>query len=507
MAHVVSLGKVAAASGVCAPWPERTFRFTVGQSLLLTVTSIDERIRSAPRRRSAPASAVPAMSRIQPRVVTDGAEGVRNDEVDASVACARIHAALAVLPSWSRPREVPFGNGLYFFYERGERSAHAPAGRIVRIGNHPRAQGRLIGRLNDHFNGRFGPKNFSVFRRYLGGALMRRQDARCHCLDPAPGQGHWEKQDARPCSLCAGAESKVSELLASAFTFRCVRIDDPAERNDLEKCLIATVAACRICRPSDSWLGHYAYLPVVRDSGLWNAQHVGGPSLTGQRLRHFEELVRVTALGNRSSAGADLSDALLVIPCSGGKKGVADPGLPVISVRDLVGTGECHLLEEGRRLAFEKPHTNLDLSSPLRPAIAYYTGQPYATQGVRTALVEAIRHHGLQCLIISGGYGVLRAEELIHHYKAHLGTQTRTVWTRRLPVILADYVRRQHVHRSYVLLSRQYATCVPPLTPTETRYVPAFTRGIDRGSPMREVPAHIGTELSQLLAALVSRSP
>jgi hypothetical protein len=121
-------------------------------------------------------------------------------------------------------------------------------------------------------------------------------------------------------------------------------------------------------------------------------------------------------------------------------------------------------------------------------------------------LVEAIRHHGLQCLIISGGYGVLRAEEPIHSYKAHLGTQTRSVWAARLPVILTDYVHRQGVRRSYVLLSQQYAACVPRLTPTESRSVPTATRGRGQPSPMQVVPARIGTELNGLLPKLISGS-
>jgi hypothetical protein len=100
---------------------------------------------------------------------------------------------------------------------------------------------------------------------------------------------------------------------------------------------------------------------------------------------------------------------------------------------------------------------------------------------------------------------VLRAEEPIHWYKAQIA-QTRAVWTRRLPTILADYVRRQHVNRSFVLLSQQYAACVPQLMQTERRSVPRFIRGSDPGSPLRVVPARIGAELSQLLPALMRRA-
>jgi hypothetical protein len=301
--------------------------------------------------------------------------------------------------------------------------------------------------------------------------------------------------------LDCSVELAVSELLSSAFMFRCVRVDDRAERNNFEKWLIATMAACPVCRPSDSWLGRYAYPDLVRSSGLWNVHYIGGQPATDRQLRRFEELIGMTPRDAGPGKQLDLSRTMLVIPCSGSKDGVADPGLPQVSVADLLGTAECKLLEHGRQLAFDRPGTALNLSSPLRPALAYYTGQPYATEGVLAALAEAIRH-GLQCLIISAGYGVLRAEEPIHRYNAHMA-QTRSVWARRLPAILADYVRRQHIDRSFVLLSRQYAACVPQLTQTEQRMVPTFTRGRDPGSAIREVPARIGSELSRLLPALL----
>lgn len=332
---------------------------------------------------------------------------------------------------------------------------------------------------------------------------VRRKDPDGPCLQPAPGQGHWEKQDGKSCPRCAGVELAVSELLSSTFTFRCVQIEDRAERNDFEKRLIATIAACPVCRPSDDWLGRYAYPPLVRSSGLWNVQYVGEQPATDRQLRRFEELTRRTPSDAEPENHQDLSHTLLVIPCSGGKDGVADPGLPRVSIADLLGPAERDLLEQGRQLAFHRPDTTLNMSSPLRPAIAYYTGQPYTTDGTRDALVEAIRH-GLQCLIISAGYGVLRAEEPIHWYNAQMAN-TRPVWAQRLPAILADYVCRQHVDRSFVLLSRQYAACVPQLTQTEQRKVPTFTPGRDPGSAIREVPARIGAELSHLLAAFLGR--
>ena len=43
----------------------------------------------------------------------------------AEEACHQIHSALRALPLLGSPAEVPFRDGLYFFYEDGERSEHA----------------------------------------------------------------------------------------------------------------------------------------------------------------------------------------------------------------------------------------------------------------------------------------------------------------------------------------------------------------------------------------------
>lgn len=42
MAHATSLGRTVAASGMCAAWPGRTFRFTIGATAALTITIADQ---------------------------------------------------------------------------------------------------------------------------------------------------------------------------------------------------------------------------------------------------------------------------------------------------------------------------------------------------------------------------------------------------------------------------------------------------------------------------------
>jgi hypothetical protein len=211
----------------------------------------------------------------------------------ASELCAEIHRLLDPLPTFIEPSEVPFNNGLYFFYEKGEVSAHSPESRIVRVGNHPRSQDGLKRRLRLHYSGN---KNSSVFRKFIGGAILRKTNPNHPCLSPGPGKGHWEKQDMPACQKCKPIETEVSNLLKSNFWFRCVEIRDKSLRNDLEEKLIASISLCPECKPSNNWLGKFAYSDNVRNSGLWNSDYVFDQSLklNTTELKKLEKLINST---------------------------------------------------------------------------------------------------------------------------------------------------------------------------------------------------------------------
>jgi hypothetical protein len=212
---------------------------------------------------------------------------------DAEASCKQVNEWLEALPKFKNPSQVPFTNGLYFFYEDGEASSHSPDGRIVRIGNHPRKQDGLKKRLNMHYR---GSKNSSVFRKFLGGAIMRQENPNNPCLLPGPGQGHWEKQDIHACEKCKPTETKVTDLLERTFRFRCLKIDDLALRNIMEEKLVATASICRVCKPSKDWLGKYAYAEKVRSSGLWNSNYVFEVEkrLNPYDLKKLQELIGQT---------------------------------------------------------------------------------------------------------------------------------------------------------------------------------------------------------------------
>lgn len=201
---------------------------------------------------------------------------------------------LAALPAFEHPRDVTIKDGLYFFYEGGESSPHAPSGRVVRIGNHPRSDGTLVRRLRQHYQGR---KNGSVFRKFVGGALMRVDNRDHPCLAPAPGKGHWERQNEKVCDRCRPVEQRVSRLLRTRFRFRCVAIQEREVRNTFEELLIATLSCCRVCQPSGHWLGRHAYSGIIRETGMWNSQFAGGAPMSAAELGRFADYVDGTPNG------------------------------------------------------------------------------------------------------------------------------------------------------------------------------------------------------------------
>ncbi len=142
-------------------------------------------------------------------------------------------------------------NGIYLMFEKGERGHNGM--RIVRIGINNR--GILINRLNSHINGN---QRGSVFRRHLGRILC-------------------------------GDEDKITEYIEYKIFF-CVIRDPNNKRNDLEKKIISAVSNCKECKKSDQWKGLESKKRKIKESGLWNVQHVFGENqLNKQDLQYIKD--------------------------------------------------------------------------------------------------------------------------------------------------------------------------------------------------------------------------
>jgi hypothetical protein len=172
--------------------------------------------------------------------------------------------------------------GLYFFFESGEVRANGRP-RVVRIGTHaltPSSKTTLCGRLRQHM-GRIGGSNpgggnhrGSIFRRHVGSALLNQrgdtdQLASWMARDPAPAYVDAER----------ALEVEVSHVIrAMPFSWLSVptRPDGSSDRGLLERNLIALLStlAGGDEAASTTWLGRHAVAPKVRESSLWNVNHV-----------------------------------------------------------------------------------------------------------------------------------------------------------------------------------------------------------------------------------------
>lgn len=177
------------------------------------------------------------------------------------------------------PRDA---RGVYFFFGANEpRAGSGPGQRVVRVGTHgvsAGAKSTLWTRLSQHrgsVNSGGGNHRGSVFRLQTGKALARRDGLR--------GVDHWGHKPA-PSKALRQAEGPleclVSEYLGE-LPYLWVNVDDEAskhsERGVIERGSIALLShrgRDPIDAPSADWLGHHSHQERVRESGLWNSNHV-----------------------------------------------------------------------------------------------------------------------------------------------------------------------------------------------------------------------------------------
>ena len=86
-----------------------------------------------------------------------------------SAAADQLHQIFNSLPvySWQTIKDIPFKDGIYIVFEKGETYKGLP--RIVRVGTHT-SSGRLKQRLRSHFLSEH--HNSSIFRKNIGKVLQ-----------------------------------------------------------------------------------------------------------------------------------------------------------------------------------------------------------------------------------------------------------------------------------------------------------------------------------------------
>ena len=197
-----------------------------------------------------------------------------------SDACRLLHERLTQLTRLGAdfsPDDVPL-NGVYVMFERGER-AHG-TDRIVRVGTHS-GGGNLRQRLSEHY--RKTNKDRSIFLKHLGRCLLAGRD------DPFLEQWEIDLTTRAARERYTGeidhdhlqrVEQEVSDYLTRSFTFVALPVVEKSDRSAVEHGLLATVASCGDCHPSDQWLGRNHPNATVRQVGLWNVQGLKGHPFT-----------------------------------------------------------------------------------------------------------------------------------------------------------------------------------------------------------------------------------
>jgi hypothetical protein len=195
--------------------------------------------------------------------------------------------------------------GVYFFFASDE---HCDAGdqlRITRIGTHAVSEGSstsLWDRLRTHrgvMRGTYeggGNHRGSVFRKRVGEAFVERDSL--HGEYPNWGEGSSAKRERRLNEL--EMERRVSDYLRD-LPFLWLNVDDEpsaeSQRAYIERNTIALLSNYQreaVDARSDNWLGRYSRSEKIRQSGLWNVNHVD-EEYDADFLDQFTEAVKQTS--------------------------------------------------------------------------------------------------------------------------------------------------------------------------------------------------------------------
>lgn len=180
--------------------------------------------------------------------------------------------------------------GVYFFLEPGERRDSTDQLRVTRVGTHAVSEGSsttLWDRLKQHYGTGSGSSNHphggnhrgSVYRKRIGEAIIEKHDLHD---DYSDWNKRWSSIDRDRSEV--RDEEYILERRVSAYIreqpFLWVDVDDKpsadSDRAYLERNAIALLSNFddQTNPRDDGWLGAYSRSREIRESGLWNVNHV-----------------------------------------------------------------------------------------------------------------------------------------------------------------------------------------------------------------------------------------
>jgi hypothetical protein len=208
------------------------------------------------------------------------------DELERRVGGKRHLSECSGTRSWPK-------RGVYFFFEAGEeRSESGRGSRVVRVGTHGltlSSKSTLWQRFSQHRGPQKGVGNHrgSIFRFLVGTSLQRQAVIEVPSWGVGSGASMAAKRLGLDRKLIAEnerpAECAVSERIGAMQVLWLAIGDEPGPhslRGTIERNSIGLLsnferpASDRIDPASPEWLGHFCSRLAVRESGLWNVNHV-----------------------------------------------------------------------------------------------------------------------------------------------------------------------------------------------------------------------------------------
>jgi hypothetical protein len=200
--------------------------------------------------------------------------------------------------------------GVYFFLEPGETRTSTDQLRVTRVGTHAVSAGSstsLWDRLKQHYGTGSGSSDHphggahrgSVYRKRVGGAIIEKHDLH----DDYPDwDRRWSSIDRERSAV--RDEEYILERRVSTYVreqpFLWVALDDEpsadSDRAYLEQnaiALLSNVEEHSVDSRGDGWLGRHSQSREIRESGLWNVNHVD-ERCDSEFLDLFEDAVDAT---------------------------------------------------------------------------------------------------------------------------------------------------------------------------------------------------------------------
>lgn len=190
--------------------------------------------------------------------------------------------------------------GVYFFFEPTETRKFKPDKlRVTRVGTHAVSRGSkssLWQRIKTHIGTNSGGGNHrgSIFRLHIGDSILNKKNEKNKYKSWGLGQTGTRDEKDREKPI----ESFVSDYI-SKMSILWVEIGDESgpksDRAYIEKNAIGllTFAVPEIDSKSREWIGNYSVKECIRESGLWNINHVGS-GYDPRFLAIFERYVKAT---------------------------------------------------------------------------------------------------------------------------------------------------------------------------------------------------------------------